>query len=144
MVQSPDGLARITFEELAITHFVKDGIHQNACSTSPRMDADLGKSALTRIAMLMNSPAKGLKKNGDKSAVDILKSSRQFGCVSQDMEPPKCSSILRTSSNIRKTIRCVKFTQAVVRHGNIRDQDPSLGMISLGDPFQRKPNSPKN
>ena len=38
------------------------------------------------------------------------------------MEPPKSSSILRKSSNIRKPIRCVKFTKAVVRHADIRDQ----------------------
>ena len=47
------------------------------------------------------------------------------------MEPPKSSSILRKSSNIRKPIRCIKFTKAVVRHANIRDQNPSLGMIFL-------------
>ena len=34
----------------------------SACSTSPRTDADLGKSALMHIARLMNSPAKGLKR----------------------------------------------------------------------------------
>ena len=32
------------------------------CSASPRMDADLGKSALMRIARLMNSLAKGPKR----------------------------------------------------------------------------------
>ena len=58
------------------------------------------------------------KKNGDKSAVAMLKSTRQLGCVFQDMEPPKSSSILRKSSNIRKPIRCVQFTKAVVRHAN--------------------------
>ena len=68
----------------------------------------------------MNSLAKGLKKNGDKSAVAMLKSTRQMGCVFQDMEPPKSSSILRKSSNIRKPIRCVQFTKAVVRHANIQ------------------------
>ena len=41
---------------------MKNGILQNACSTSPRMDADLGKSALKRIARLKNSLAKGLKR----------------------------------------------------------------------------------
>ena len=56
-----DGPARITLKELAITHFVKNGTLQNACSTSPRTDADLVKSALMRIARLMNSVAKGLK-----------------------------------------------------------------------------------
>ena len=56
-----DSRARITSKELAPLHSVKNGILQNACSTSPRVDADLGKSALMRIARLMNSLAKGLK-----------------------------------------------------------------------------------
>ena len=106
-------------------------------------------------------PSKRSKKNSDKSAVAMLKkheqhhrtgrlvldaypsSTRQLGCVFQDMEPPKSSSILRKSSNIRKPIRCVKFTKAVVRHADIRDQNPSLGMICPGDPHQRNPNAPK-
>ena len=83
------------------------------------------------------------KKNGDKSAVAMLKNTRQLGCVYQDMEPPKSSSILRKSSNIRKPIRCVQFTKAVVRHADIRDQNPSLGMICPGEPHQRNPNVPK-
>ena len=40
-----DGLARITLEELAITHFVKNGTLQNACTTRPRVVVGLGKSA---------------------------------------------------------------------------------------------------
>ena len=72
----------------------------------------------------------------------MLKSTRQLGCVFQDMEPPKSSSILRKSSIIRKPIRCVKFTKAV-GHADIRDQNPSLGMICPGDPHQRNPNAPK-
>ena len=60
--KSLDCRARITSEELAPIHSVKSGILQHACSASPRMDADLGKSALMRIARLMNSLAKGLKK----------------------------------------------------------------------------------
>ena len=152
--------ARITSKELAPIHFVTNGILQSACSTSPRTDADLGKSALMHTVRLMNSPAKGLKKNGDKSAVAMLKKdeyhhrtgrpvvnvyssyTRQLGCVFQDMEPPKSSSILRKSSNIRKPIRCVRFTEAVLRHANIRDQNPSLGMICPSDPHQRNPNAP--
>ena len=57
-----DCLARITSKELAPLHSVKSGILQNECSSSPRMDADLGKSAHMRIARLMNSLAKGLKR----------------------------------------------------------------------------------
>ena len=106
-------------------------------------------------------PSKRSQKNGDKSAVAMLKrheqhqrtgrsvldayssNTRQLGCVFQDVEPPKSSSILRKSSNIRKPIRCVKFTKAVVRHADIRDQNPSLGMICPGDPHQRDPSVPK-
>ena len=54
--------ARITSKELAPIHSVKNGILQNACSTSPKMDADLVKSALMRIARLTNSLAKVLKR----------------------------------------------------------------------------------
>ena len=70
-------------------------------------------------------------------------STRQSGCVFQDMEPPKSSSILWKSSDIRKPIRCVKFTKAVERHADIRDQNPSLGMICPGEPHERNPNAPK-
>ena len=49
-------------------------------------------------------PSKRYKKNGDKSTVAILKITRQLGCVSQDMEPPKSSSILRKRSNMLKPI----------------------------------------
>ena len=62
MEECLDGPARITSKEFAPIHSVKNGIDQNACSTSPRMDADLGKSALMRIAKLMNGQAKGPKR----------------------------------------------------------------------------------
>ena len=64
---------------------------------------------------------------------------RQLGCIFQDMEPPKSSSILRKSLDIRKPIRCVKLTKAVVRHADIRDQNPSLGYICPGEPHERSP-----
>ena len=73
----------------------------------------------------------------------MLKITRRLGCENQDMEPPKSSSILRKSSNIRKPIRCVRFTEAVLRHADIRDQNPSLGMICPGEPQKRNPDAPK-
>ena len=118
------------------------GIFQNACSTSLRVDVELAKSALMRIARLKNSLAKG-PKNGDTSALAMLKITRQEGCVFQDTEKPKSTTILRKSSNVLKPIRCVKFTKAVLRHANIRDQNPSLGMICPGELHQRNPNAPK-
>ena len=160
VVECFDGHAKITSKELAPIHSVKNGILQNSCSsTSPRVVADLGKSALTHC-QVDEQPSKRFKKNGDKSAVAVLKkhelydrtvrpvvydssNTRQFNCVFQDMEPPKSSSILRNSLDIRKPIRCVRFTKAVARHADIRDQNPSLGRICPGEPHQRNPNAPK-
>ena len=59
VVECRDGLARITLEELAITHFVKDGILQNACSTRPRVVVGLGRSTHSHTVRLMNSRQKG-------------------------------------------------------------------------------------
>ena len=61
-VECLDDLARITLEELAITHFVKNGTLQNACSTRPSVFADLEESAHSHIVRLMNSRQKGLKR----------------------------------------------------------------------------------
>ena len=60
-IRSP-GLARITLEELAMTHSVKNGTLQNACTTRPRVVVGLGKSARSHIVRLMNSRRKGLKR----------------------------------------------------------------------------------
>ena len=57
---------------------------------------------------------------------------RQLGCVFQDMEPPKSASILRKSSDMQKPIQREKLTKDVARHADIRDQNPSLGMICPG------------
>ena len=59
VVERLDGLARITSKELAITHFVKSGTLQNACSTRPRVVVGLVKSAHMHTVRLMNSRQKG-------------------------------------------------------------------------------------
>ena len=155
-----DCLARITSKELASTHSVKSGTLQNACSTRQRVVADLVKGALMRIARLTNSLAKGLKRMVTKVQWAMLKkhesydrterpvvcnssNTRQLGCVFQDMEPPKLSSISRKSSDMRKPIRRVKFTKGVARHAYVRDQNPSLGLICPGEPHQRSTNAPQ-
>ena len=60
--QCLDCCGRITSKELAPIHSVKSGILQSACSTSQKMDANWGTSALMRIARLMNSLTKGFKR----------------------------------------------------------------------------------
>ena len=73
VVQCIDGLARITSKELAITHFVKSGTLQNACSTRLRVVVGLGKSCSCAHRQVDEQPTKRSKKNDDKSSVAMLK-----------------------------------------------------------------------
>ena len=86
-----DCRAKIPSKELAPLHSVKNGIFQNAYSASPKMDADLEKSALIHTARLMNNLATGLKRMVTKVQWLCCKITRQLGCVLQDLEPPKSS-----------------------------------------------------
>ena len=115
----------------------------SSSSTSPKMDANLEISALTHTARLTNSPARSPKRMVTELQWLYWRIHDNLDCVFQEMEPPKSSSILRKSSNMLKPIRCVQFTKAVLRHANIRDQKPSLGIFCPGDPHQRNPNAPK-
>ena len=72
-VECRDGLARITSEELAITHSVKDGILQNACTTRPRVVAVLVEKCSFTHRQVDAQPTKWSRKNDDKSAVALLK-----------------------------------------------------------------------
>ena len=143
VVEWLDCCARITSKELAPLHSVKKMASSRMLVYKSEKGCRFGEKCSYAHRQVNEQPSKRSKKNGDKSADAMLKITRQLGCVFQDMEPPKSSSILRKSSNNLKPIRCVRFTKAVVRHANIRDQNPSLGMICPGDPHQRNPNAPK-
>ena len=62
------------------------------------MDADFGEKCSSAHLQVDEQPSKRSEKNGDNSAVGMLKITRQLGCVFQDMEPPKSSSISRINS----------------------------------------------
>ena len=139
VVECLDGPARITSKELAPIHSVKNGILQNACSTSPRVVADLWKSALMRIARLTDSQAKHPKK-GDKSVVAMLKkheqhdrtvrpvhtsNARQLGCVFQDMEPTNPLYVTLTFET--KILRSESFDQV-----NLISVAPTLQNLRIG------------
>ena len=49
------------------------GTLQNACSTSPRVDVDFGEKCYYAHRQVEEQPSKRSKKNGDKSAVAMLK-----------------------------------------------------------------------
>ena len=113
VVECRDGFARITLEELAITHFVRNG----------------------------NKTKSGCRFGEKCSFAHRQVDEQQLGCVFQDMTPPK--SVLRKSTDMPKPIQRVKFTKAIARHTKIRDQNPSLGYICPGEPHERSPNAPK-
>ena len=60
-------------KELAITHFVKGGTLQNACSTRPTVVVVLGRSAQYAHRQVDQQPTNRSKTNNDKSAVAMLK-----------------------------------------------------------------------
>ena len=68
-----DGIARISLEELAITHFVKNGTLQNACSTRPRVVVGFGEKCTYAHRKVDEQATKRSKKNDDPSAVATLK-----------------------------------------------------------------------
>ena len=85
-------------------------------------------------------PCKKPKKDGDKSAVAILKNVRQLGFVFLDTEPPESLPFLRKRTNVLVSIRRVRFTEASQRHAHIRDnKGPSVGKIQVKVPHQRSP-----
>ena len=152
MVESLDGPARINLKGTCTNSFCEKWHPPECLFYKSESGCRFGEKCPYAHRQVEEQPSKRFKKNGDKSAVAMLKkheqhyrtgrpvvfdhssNTRQLVCVFQDMEPPKSSSIVRKSSDIRKPIRCVKFTKAVARHANIRDQNPSLGMICPGEP----------
>ena len=76
-------------------------------------------------------PNRRPKKGGDKSAVAVVKSVRQLGCVSQDAKPPKSATISWKSTKVSGPNRQVRFTRAALRQANIRkSKGPSLSFTS--------------
>ena len=84
------------------------------------------------------------EKGGDKNAAAILKDVRQFGCVSQDAEPPESVTISRKSTKVLGQIRRVRLTKATQRHADIREnKGPSLGERQVQIPHLRSPYATK-
>ena len=122
VVECLDGSARITSKGTCTNSFCEKWYPPECLFYKSESGRRFGEKCSYAHRQVEEQPSKRSKKNGDKSALAMLKITRQFGCVFQDVEPPKSSSILRKSSDIRKPIRCVKFIKAVSRHANIRDQ----------------------
>ena len=81
-VECRDGLARITLEELAITHFVENGTLLNACSTRPRVVVGLGKKCSFTHRQVDQQPTKRSETNLKCCCyVEKLKLARKIICL---------------------------------------------------------------
>ena len=73
VVESLDGLARITSKELAITHFVKGGTLPECLFYKTKSGCRFGEKCSYAYRQVDEQPTKRSKKNDDKSAVPMLK-----------------------------------------------------------------------
>ena len=140
VVECLDGPARITLKEPCNNSFCERWHPPECLFYKTKSGCRFGKSALMRIARLMNSPAKGPKRMVTKVQWLCWRKNEHHHRTGRPVKNAYSSSY--SEWNVDK-IRCVKFTKAVVRHADIRDQNPSLGMICQGEPHQRNPNAPK-
>ena len=108
------------------------GILRSVNFISLNRSVNSAQSAHFRTGKLRNNPTKRPKKDGDKSAVAIVKDVRQLGCVSQELEPLESSAISRKGTKVLGPIRQVRFTRAALRQANIRaNKGPSLNKIQV-------------
>ena len=123
------------------TRLLCDNWHPPECQlyVSPKRDANSAQSAHFRTGRLRNTQQK-TQKGGDISAVAVVKSVRQLGCVVQDVEPPESVTVSRNGPQVLGPNRQVRFTRAALRRANIREsKGPSLNEIQVKIPTSAVP-----
>ena len=142
-VESLDCPARITSKELAPIQSVKSGILQNACSTSPRMDADEEKSAHTHIVRLMNSRLKGPKRMMTKVQWLCWKLHDNWVAYFRIWSRRSLHRFCGRAQTYWSQSDVFNSPKPCYVTPTFETKNPSLGMICPGDPHQRFPNAPK-
>ena len=111
-------------------HLVIIGILPNVNSTEQNWDANPGKSTGLRTGRLKVNPAKIPKKDNDRSAVALLKDSRQLGCVFQDIRAA------RIFIDFTEEHKCLGPTVIKLEEGEFAvDSGASMHMLSRKDPI---------
>ena len=141
VVECHDGLARITLEELAITHSVKNDTLQNACTTRPRVVVGLERSARSHTRQVDEQPTKRSKTNNDKCAVAMLtkgnwQESVTDGCHDRTGQPVK-----RSDKKLGQNSSKRRFSDARQLGCVFQDMTPPKSILRKGTdmpkPFQR-------
>ena len=131
---------RLSEHVFAPNHLVIVGILPNVNSINLNRVVNSVISGGLHTVRLKVNLAKKPKKDGDKSAVLVLKDVRQLSCVFHDTDPAESLPILRKSKKVLRSTPRVQFTQATQRHANIREnKGPLLAKIQVKFPHQRSP-----
>ena len=87
-----------------------------------------GEKCVFRDKRVDSQPNKKQKKNGGKGSLALWKNSKQFGCVFENVEPPK--SIIYEGTKSLAPKRSVQVPKVTLRHVKIRERKgPSQGVI---------------
>ena len=128
VVECVDGVARISSKGTCTTPFCEKWHPPECLFYKSESGCRFGEKCSYAHRQVEEQPSIRFKKNGDKSAVAVFKGTRQLGCVFQDMEPPKSTTVLRKS---RRTSCSHTRPKSIA------------WMICSGDPHRRNPNAPK-
>ena len=167
VVECLDGFARITSKELTITHFVKSGTLQSACSTRPRVVVSLGKVLIRtssgwwtpdwKVQKMMTNAEntlptnfttdrknliRGVIRSWDKSHInaDHLVHGNWVAYFKTWRRRSLFSRSAQTCGNQSNVLNSQRPLPVTLK---IRDQNPSLGYICPGEPHERSSNAPK-
>ena len=88
--------AEVTSKKLVRIRRIIIGILPYVKITNLNRDATSATTVCSDTLRLMCSPVKQSKKSGGKGSVASLKESKQLGCVSQDTDPPKKSTLRKS------------------------------------------------
>ena len=119
------------------------GILPNVNTSKHNRDANSVQSAAIMHNEVDSRLNKKPKKTGGKGSL-ALKTSKQSGCVIQDLEPPESESIQRRAHKSWDRKRSVQFSPGTSRHMKFCERKgPSQSVTQHSDPHDRSSCAPK-
>ena len=103
------------------------------------MGCKFGEKCSFAHRQVEGQPSQKPKKEGDKSAVAVLKDARRLGCVFQDTEPPVYRFYRRAQKSWDQPDECKSQKLRSVMQTSEKTKCPSLGKIQVKVPHQRSP-----
>ena len=143
-VECRDGLARIALEELAITHFVKNGTLQKECLFyKTKSGCRFGGKCSFAHCQVDEQPTKRSKTNNDKSAVAMLKKGNWQGgeSVSDECHDRPGKPVRKSDQKLGQNSSRSQFSDARQLGCVFQDMTPPKSILRKGTdmpkPIQR-------